>query len=762
MVIGERVVRADGPEKVNGDAKYTADLTMTGMLHARFVYAGRARARVLGVNAAAARALPGVFAVLTQDDVPDVRYGMFVKDRTLFAKDEVRFEAESVAAVAALTPDIAAQAASLVEVDYEDLEPVLDVESALGEDAPLVHDAWASYEKLPDIDRDRNDCGHMTSVKGDVDIGFAEADVIVSERYRSDMSHAVPIEPHAVIAEWQGDRVTIWTTTQVPFPARTGVAQTLGIPESHVRIIVPHLGGGFGGKCDFHFEAHVAALAKATRRPVKLVLTRREEFIATDKVRHAALIDLETGVRNDGTITARRAKIILDGGAYTGDGLFTTECGLMMVQGPYRIPNLRAEVHTVYTNRTPSGSVRAPGGPQTCWAVEQHTEVIAERLGMDPIEFRRKNLVRDGDEGQTGQRFDNPTATECLDRALELAGYGQELPDGEAFGVSCGWWFSLPFPSGAYVKLNADGSGTIVTGAQENGSGSVMGLALLAAEELGMAPEQFSIVYQDTSAGPFDLGSAGSQTTMNNGRAVIDASRQVRDELFRLAAETLEASINDLELVDGRVRVRGTPAMGVTIADLAAQAHGGELLLGKGSGVPHPVPEHDIGGCVGRLGYSAFALPSFFCHVGRIRVDQHTGVVQVLDWAAAHDFGRVLNPIGAEGQVEGGAVQGIGFALLEGSTYKNGRQLDPSLLEYKLQTALDAPPIKVAFVGGPAPDSAHGGRAVGEPPVIGPPAAIANAIAVATGRRVRHLPMTPERVWESLTAENANAEDVIA
>jgi CO/xanthine dehydrogenase Mo-binding subunit len=519
---------------------------------------------------------------------------------------------------------------------------------------------------------------------------------------------------------------------------------------------VPHLGGGFGGKCDFHFEAHVAALAKATRRPVKLVFTRREEFLATDKVRHAAIIDLETGVRNDGTITARRARMILDGGAYTGDGFFATEIGLMMVQGPYRLPKLSAEVHTVYTNRTPAGSVRAPGGPQTCWAVEQHTEVIAERLGMDPVEFRRKNLVGDGDTGQTGQRFDNPTVAECLDRALELAGYGQELPDDEAFGVSCGWWFSLPFPSGAYVKLNADGSGTIVTGAQENGSGAVMGLPLLAAEELGMTPEQFSIVYQDTSAGPFDLGSAGSQTTMNNGRAVIDAARQVRQELLRLAAETLEASIDDLELADGAARVRGAPTVSVTIADLAAKAHGGELLLGKGSGAPHPVPEHNLGGCVGRLGYSAFALPSFFCHVGRIRVDRDTGVVQVLDWAAAHDFGRILNPIGAEGQVEGGTVQGIGFALLEGSTYENGHQLNPALLEYKLQTALDAPPIKVAFVGGPAPGGPHGARAVGEPPVLGPPAAVANAIAAATGRRVRHLPMTPERVWEALNAGGAN------
>lgn len=757
-VIGERVVRADGPEKVSGQARYTADLTLTGMLHARFVYAGRARARIARLDIAAARALPGVFAVITQADVPDVRYGMFVKDRTLFADSEVRFEAEIVAAVAAVSPEVADQAARLVSIEYDDLEPILDVEAALAPGAPLVHEAWAGYAAYPGVDRAGNDCGHMTSEKGDVVAGFAEADVVVSERYLSDMAHAAPIEPHAVIAEWQGDRVTIWSTSQVPFVARSGVAETLGIPESSVRIIVPHLGGGFGGKCGFHFEAHVALLSKAARRPVKLVLSRREEFLATDKVRHAAIIELTTGVRLDGTITARRARIVLDGGAYTGDGLFATEIGLMMVQGAYRIANLSAEVHTVYTNRTPAGSVRAPGGPQVCWAVEQHTEVIAERLGIDPIEFRRRNLVVDGDTGQTGQRFDEPTAVACLDRALEVAGYGQALPDGEGFGVACGWWFSLPAPSGAYVKLNADGSGTIVTGAQENGSGSVMGLALVAAEELGMRPEQFSFVYQDTSAGPWDLGSAGSQTTMNNGRAVVEAARQVRDELLRLAADTLEAAPQDLELVDGVARVCGSPTSFVAIATLAATAHGGELLLGKGSGLPIPVPEHDIGGCSGRLGYSAFAAPSFFCHVARVRADRLTGVVDVVEWTAVHDFGRILNPIGAEGQVEGGVIQGIGFALLEGSLDLDGHQLNPTFVDYKLQTALDAPPIAVAFVGPPAlVGGPYGARAVGEPPIVAPPAAVANAIAAATGRRVRHLPMTPERVWEALNGPGADA-----
>jgi CO/xanthine dehydrogenase Mo-binding subunit len=751
-VLGQRFIRGDGVEKVTGQARYAADMTLTGMLSASFLYAEHPHARILDIDVSAARALPGVHAVLTQDDVPDVRYGMFVKDRTLFARDVVRFEGEVVAAVAAQTLEIAQEACRLIRVDYEPLDPVLDVESALSSDAALVHPEWESYYARPGVARAGNDSGFMTSVKGDVETGFAEADLVVREQYRTDMSHAVPIEPHAILAQWEGERVTIWSTTQVPYPARSGVAETLQMPESHVRIVVPHLGGGFGGKCDFHFEAHVASLARASGRPVKLVFTRREEFVATDKVRHAMIIDLETGLKRDGTITARRARLVLDSGAYNGDALFATEIGLMMVQGPYRIPHVDATAHTVYTTRTPAGSVRAPGGPQVSWAVEQHTDVLAERVALDPIEFRRQNLVGDGDTGQTGQVLENVTARQCLDMAVELLDQRQ-LADNEGVGVSCGWFFNLPAPSGAYIKLNADGTGQIVTGAQENGSGAVMGLALLAAEQLGMRPEDFSIVYQDTSAAPWDLGSAGSQTTFNAGRAVTNAAIEIRDQLLELAAAELEIDPADLELRDGQVQPRGVPGRALAISALATKAHAGELLLGRGSGMPPPLPEHALGGCVGRLGYSAFLSPSFMCHAARVSVDPETGVARVRDYAAVHDAGRVLNPIGAEGQVEGGVAHGIGLALLEGSQYAEGRQLNPHLLDYKLQTSVDVPPIKVAFAEGAGSAGPHGAKALGEPPVVPPAGAVANALARALGTRVRALPMTPARIWESLQSD---------
>ena len=750
-VLGERHVRADGRDKVTGSGRYTADLTLTGMLHAAFRYADHPHARIMRVDAAQARALPGVLAVLTQDDVPDVRYGGFVEDRTLFARDVVRYEGELVAAVAALTPDLARQAADLIEVDYEVLPPVVDIEAALQPGAPLVHEGWEGYGAMDEIVRSGNDCSRSTIAKGDVEAGMAGAEVVVKERYVADMSHAVPIEPHAIVAEWQGDRVTIWSSTQVPFPARSGVATTLQMPEAKVRVIVPHLGGGFGGKCEFHYEAQVAALARAAGRPVKLVFTRREEFVAPDHRREGQVIELETGVNRDGTLVARRARMVLDNGAYAADAPFFPQMAAMMAVGPYNVQHVFVDASLAYTNTTPSGSVRAPTAPQACWALEQHMDSIAAELGIDPVELRRKNVVREGDEGPTRQVFDPIGAAETLERAVEMIGYGRELPEDEAIGVATGWWPSFGIASGAYVKINADGSGTIVTGAQECGTGAVMALPMLAAEVLGMQPSEFSLLFQDTDAGPFDSGASGSQTTFNNGRAVVHAAEEVREQLLDLAEEELEAARNDLELADGVVRVKGSPDKQISIPDLAGKAQDGKLLLGRGAAIPQAAPEADVSGCTGRLGMESFLAPTFITHAVRCKVDRETGVVRVLEVAAAHESGRVLNPMGANGQVEGGVVMGIGMALLEGSQVDDeGRQRNPHLLDYKLQTASDAPPIQIAWVqvdtAGAGP---FGSKGIGEPPCVPTPGAIANAIRKVVGKPIERLPMTPERVWEA-------------
>src|SRR5581483_3736824 len=371
-------VRPDGIEKVTGTGRYTADLVLPGQLYAKFRYAERSRARIVRVDLERARSLPGVLAVVTHEDVPDVRYGHMVQDRRLFARDEVRFEGEIVAAVAATTPEVAAQAAALIEVEYEPLPPLTDIETALEEGAPLVHEEWESYGGDDELGRDRNVLGRSVIVKGDPDAAMAEADVVVRGRYVADASQGAPIEPRAVVAQWQGEKLTVWSSTQVPYIARSVIARVLELPESHVRVIVPLLGGGFGSKCDFHFEAHVAALARAAGRPVKLVFSRAEEFFAPDHRREGMVIELETGARSDGTIVARRGRLLLDGGAYCGEGGFFAQMAAMHACGPYELENVRIDSSLVYTNRQPSGSIRAPTAPQTCWAVEQHMDELAE------------------------------------------------------------------------------------------------------------------------------------------------------------------------------------------------------------------------------------------------------------------------------------------------------------------------------------------------------------------------------------------------
>ncbi|MGN6170193.1 MAG: xanthine dehydrogenase family protein molybdopterin-binding subunit [Solirubrobacteraceae bacterium] len=743
-------IRPDGQQKVNGAGRYTADLTVAGQLHARFRYADHTRARVLSIDTARARALPGVVAVLTHEDVPDVLYGQLVKDRRLFAKEEVRYEADVLAGVAAMTPEVAQRAVELIKVEYEPLPPVTDPEQALSPDIPLVHTDWASYEAEDGMVRDGNVLGHSTIVKGDAEGAIAEADVVVTSRYVADGSHGVPIEPRAILAQWEGDRVTVWSSTQTPFIARSGVADTLGIPESKVRIIVPLLGGGFGSKCDFHYEAHVAALARVAGRPVKLVFSREEEFIAPDHRRESIAIELETGVRRDGTMLARRGRLVLDGGAYCGEGGFFAQLAAMHACGPYVIEHVDVDAKLVYTNNQPSGSIRAPTAPQTCWAVEQHMDEIAAALEMDPVELRRRTLIEEGDKSPTEQVFGPLGMKETLERAIEMIGYGQSLPENEAIGVACGWWPSFGGESGAYVKLNADGTGTIVTGAQENGSGAVMGLPLLAAEELGMRADDFSILYQDTDAGPWDGGSSGSQTTFNNGRAVGEAAREVRDKLLELASEQLEIDPLDLELRDSSVLVKGSPQKSVSIAELAGT---GTVILGKGSGAVPQAPDcNPDSGCLGRLGMESFLEPQLITHAAHVRVDRETGVVRVLRVAAAHDSGTIINRVGADGQVRGGVVMGIGQALTEGMQLDaSGRQLNPHLLDYKLVTSADAPPIEIGWVQTPAVNGGpNGSKGVGEPPCVPTPGAIANAIARVTGNRVHRLPMTPERVWESM------------
>ena len=745
-------IRPDGPDKVTGSGRYVADITLTGMLTAKFLYAGVSHARIIRLDVSAARRVPGVFAVLTHEDVPDRRFGS-IADRTLFAKDVVRFEGEVVAAVAAIDARTAERALDAVVVEYEPLPTVTDLEAAIAEGATLVHEGWADYEAT-DVERDGNVASFTSMTRGDVERGMAEADHVISSRYVADASHAAPIEPRGVLAQWEGDRVTIWSSTQVPFQARDGVCETLDLSTNRVRIIVPHMGGGFGGKCGFHYEAHIAALARAARRPVRLVFSREEEFLAPDRRREGMIVEITTGLKNDGTLTARRARVLLDNGAYSADASFFPHMAAMHALGPYKIDNIHVEASSIYTNHQPSGSVRAPTAPQTCWALESHTDELAAAVGMDPVVFRQQNCIDTGETGVAGQVYDNIGLQECLREAPSGIDYSQDLADDEAIGVAVGWWPSFPGASGAYVKIDSDGKGVIITGAQECGTGSVMTLPILAAAELGMEPEDFELVYQDTSAAPYDEGATGSQTILNNGRATVEAAQQIAVQLKDLAADRLEASPDDIVLMDGKAHVAGSPESAITIAKLARVAARREMLLGKGSGKPAKYPSAVGVACVGDQGLSGWAGPQFSCHAVKIRLDRKTGVVRVLEVSTAHDSGVIINPIGASGQVEGGVMMGIGQALTEGTVYsEDGTQENPAFLDYKLQTIADAPPIKVHFAEINTPGMGpHGSKPIAEAPNVATAAAISNAIAKLVGQPVTQLPMTAERIWGTIKA----------
>lgn len=855
--------RPDGLAKATGAARYTADLSLPGALHARLLLSGRAHARLRRLDLTAARAAPGVRAVLSQADVPAVRYGMCVRDRTLMVDGVARYEGEVVAALAAETPEQADAALRLICPEWEELPPVLDPEAALAPDAPLVHPEWASYEIDREETRAGNDCAHVTLVRGDVAAGFAAAADVVEQEFATDMSHPLAIEPHAVLADWRDDGLTIWTTTQVPFLARAGVAQTLGLPEAAVRVVVTHLGGGFGGKCDFHLEAHAAALSRAAGAPVRLVLSRAEELIVPDLTRHPIRLSIATGLRADGTICARRARLVLDTGAYASHGPTAAEIATLMAVGPYRIGDLAIEARTVYTNRTPAGSTRAPTGPQLCWAVEQHTDALAERAGMDPIAFRLLNLAGDGDPGPTGTPYVQPTAADCLLRASELlaatrdadaaplgardAAAPRATPGGPAplaapdaaapgwlvgEGVAVGVWGNVPLPSGAVVRMHADGSATLVSGAQDNGSGAAVALPRLVASELGLEPEQVRLIHQDTAVTPFDYGSLGSQTTFNAGRAALLAARALRARLVALAAEALGCAVEsvvvgggcaweepggtagalagegggdadarattarplappaalaanapaqpappspaeaacehsasmgsdgDDSLCDSRGDDRGVQYDGppddrphVTFAELAAAELGaGRQLVAESSPEPPERPaEPDAERSRGRAMYSSFPFPAWYCCAARVAVDPATGRVKVLRVVSCHDVGTVVNRAGAEGQIEGGVVHSLGMALSEGVALEDGRQLTTRLMDYRLQTAPDVPPIDVELI---APrtlgDGPRGARGIGEAGVIAAAGAVANAITDATGTPVHRLPMTPPRVWAAI------------
>jgi CO/xanthine dehydrogenase Mo-binding subunit len=742
-VVGKSLPRLDAAGKVTGTAVYAADFALPGMLHGKILRSPAPHARLVRIDASRALALPGVRAVITATDVPDVRYGGALKDETVFARDEVRYVGQPVAAVAATTREAADAALAAIDVVYDPLPAALDLEAALAPGAPLIHEAWQTYAAIPILHREGNVCHRARIVAGDVERGFLEADRVFEHRFRTAMVHQGYTEPRAAVAAWDSaGQVTVWSNTQLPFDVQNTLAEILQTPPSRIRVIVPGIGGGFGGKLRIGVEHVAALLARRTGRPVKVVTTSEEELTAAYP-RQGTLVELKTGVTRDGRITAKEGRIWFDTGAFAGSGPGVASVATLVLAGPYRIPNLFIEGYAVYTNKTNCGSFRAPSGPQANFAVESQMDMIADALGLDPLELRLRNIVREGDEGPTGQVLTGVGLEECLRRAAAAIGWTDRRPGpNRGKGLACGWWTTTGGSSGVYVKITPDGTVAMNTGAAEIGTAALTGAAQVLAEELGVDLADISVVSADTFATPFDFGAQGSRTAFAVGNACRAAVADLKRQLFALAAAELGAAAETLALRDKHVIADGKR---IALGELAriSQLSGGGLIA-HGTFIAPPTP-YDAKRVEAHV-YPAFHSPSFHAHAVDLSVDPDTGEVTIHRYVVAQDVGFAINPIYVEGQIEGGVAQGLGQALSEEILYENGRVLNANLTDYKMPTTLDVPRVESILVQHPSVVGPYGAKGVGEPPNIEPPAAVANAVAAAVGVRITTLPITAEKI----------------
>jgi len=746
-VLGKPLKRRDAEPKLRGDARYTDDLHLPGLLHARLVTSPYAHARILRIDCDAARRTPGVVAVFTGHDLLPEGPEPAERARHLLARDKVIYAGQPVAIVVAESPYVAADAAALVEVEYDELPAVIDPLAAMTPEAPVIrpkelegewaeagmHATVSGGEELDVRRLPANVTNAVRFQRGDVIQGFASADVVIERTYRTPFVHQAYLEPHASVAVPRPDGgVTIYTTTQGQFYCRNVTATTLGLPHEMVTIVPMEVGGGFGGKTVL-LEPLVAALALRLGTPVKLVLTRTEEFLLATPA-PAAIFELRAGARRDGTLTALRARVIFDSGAYPGAPV---TIALLLLGGTYRWEHLDLLGYEVLTNKPGTGAYRAPGVPQATFALEQLIDELARAIGQDPLELRLRNAARTGDLQPNGVPWPPIGLVDVLERARQhpLWRSRQRRPN-EGWGIAVGGWPGGIEPCAANIRLNHDGTFTVTLGAIDI-TGTHTVLAMIAAEVLEQPVERIRVKLLPTDSAPYAGMSGGSKITYTVGLAVQAAAEDAKRQLLEIAANELEAAPEDLELVDGAIRVRGMPDRQITLSEIA---HLSMVFGGKYA------PVYGTGRSVVRQ-----QSPGFNAQIAHVAVDPDTGEVEVLDLVAIQDVGRALNPALVEEQVHGGVGQGIGWALHEAMRWsENGQPLNPSFLDYDLPKASQLPPIAVELVEVPSPIGPFGAKGVGEPPVVPTAAAIANAIADAIGVHLSELPITPERVLAAL------------
>ena len=744
----------DGKAKVLGMAQYLPDLDMPGLLHARFVPSTYAHANISNIDVSAALAAPGVAAVLTHNDLPNIAPSS--RNRLLLARDRVIFVGQPIALVLADSETAAADGADLVIVDYEPLPVAMSFDEAVAENAPLVwpegipkgaedageHGAGAGGgDSEEEDDTPSNLASESTTARGDLEAGFAEADVIVEHTYTSPMVHQSSIETHGTLA--QPDPLTggmnVWTSTQDPYGGRSTIADILGIDESLVRVKGTVVGGGFGAKFTV-YEPLVVLAAKAMNRPVKLSLTRSEEIAATTPA-PPLRVKLRLGARKDGTLTALQADVTMDSGCYPMNlaGFVGYQVG-----NYYPVPNLELKVHEALTFKPSSGAYRAPGAPTAFFVIDTAIDEIAGILGLDSIDMRVQNAAQEGDMQADGSPWPDHGIRETLE-AVQSHPLWQERDrikaEGRGVGVALGGWMGGTSAAAAICNVNKDGMVQINSGSMDI-SGVATSFNLIAAEAFGVSPDKVMVINADTDTSPFSTGSGGSKTLYTSGVAVKNAAEEARRQVLAIAADEFEADAEDLEIVDGEVRVKGTPTRSIPLGEVAAR--------GMGFGSRHaPILAH------GRAAVTDQS-PAFSAQLVEVEVDEETGEVKVLKHVIAQDAGRAINPLAVEGQMIGGAAQGLGWALYEEMAYDEaGQLLSGSWMDYTLPDSMQtAPDVETIIVEVPSEHGPFGARGVGEPPVVPTPAAVANAIAHSTGLRLTDIPMTAPRVLQALRLQN--------
>ena len=750
--------RLDAADKATGRARYADDIRLPGMLHAAIHTSQQAHARIVACRTDAALALPGVHAIVTGADIAGTRWGGIVKDETMLARDKVRYVGEPIAAVAAIDAATAIRAAAAIEVDYEPLRCVLSPDAALARDAPLVHAGFATYVKTVDGGGHGNIVFETDVAEGDVDHAFAQCDAIVEGTFETQAQHHVYLETNGCVADVDASgRITLYASCQSVHHAQQRVAEELGEPMARIRVIATRVGGAFGGKHASNLHSIAAWLARAARRPVKLVLSRMQDF-EVQRSRHPARIWMKTGARRDGTILARDVRVTLDGGAYADESPAVLAFALLMSRGPYRIPNVRAHGAVVYTNKLRAGSFRGFGNPQATFAGESQIDDLAASLGIDPCELRLRNAMRAGDTAFGGQPVASCIVGDALMRVRDAQRAASPLSPRE--GTQRGIGFAVMshisglMGTSATVQLRTDGSIALATGCVDIGQGADTVMVQMCAELLGVPIERVSYAQQDSDVSPYNWKTAGSRSTYMTGRAVSVATIEMRQRMIDQAAQMMECAAADLELVPGgAVGLVGIPKR-VSFKDIALHSlfrSGGPIAATHGFVFDGPGFDPKRAS-IHRLAFANLGVYTFGAHCVEVDVDMATGAVAVRRAWCAHDVGHAINPVSCEGQIQGGFVQGMGYALTEALHWNDdGWLTTTTLADYKIPGALDVPPdIHAIVLEDPEPSHPLGAKGIGEPSLVGAAPAIANAIRAATGVRLTTLPMTPERVLDAL------------